>query len=116
MPRAYAQHHDEVLINFLDRKQELFSFVERNLVALTKDHFLMPVTILSKIVPSIAKGIEVAGFLKEAYAALTPARENIFCLASSHDEVIYGLSQNAENILKLEEFILEKELKAGLKI
>jgi hypothetical protein len=57
MPAVYAEVHDEILRRFVSHVSDEYSLKERNLVALTGEGYIVPVTIMSKLQTSPEHGV-----------------------------------------------------------
>lgn len=65
MPRIYAEAHDGFLRKFLDTGEQRTLWKERIIFAQNKSGYLVPCSLMTKVIPNLAEGIRIVGFLKE---------------------------------------------------
>ena len=63
MPKIYAETHNAVLSRYIAASESTVNGKERTVPALTKDGFMLPVTALTKALPSLIHGIQIVAFL-----------------------------------------------------
>lgn len=63
MPKIFAEHHNAVLQRYIASSESKINGHERVVPALNKDGFMVPVTALTKVLPSLIHGIQIAGFI-----------------------------------------------------
>ncbi len=63
MPKIYAQHHNETLSRYINSSESKVNGHERIVPALTKEGFMLPMTALTKVLPSLINGIQIVAFL-----------------------------------------------------
>ena len=65
MPKIYGEVHDEVLKRYSRSSESKVNGHDRLVPALTKDGFMLPVTALTKVLPSLIDGVQIAAFLSK---------------------------------------------------
>ncbi|EGR31396.1 PAS domain S-box family protein [Ichthyophthirius multifiliis] len=65
MPKVYSELHDAFLSRFLETSESKLLGMERIVLAMKKNKFLVPCTIMIKILPNLDEGITIVGFLKD---------------------------------------------------
>jgi hypothetical protein len=63
MPKIYGEHHDQILQRYIGSSESKVNGHERVVPALTKDGFMLPVTALTKVLPSLINGIQIVAFI-----------------------------------------------------
>ncbi len=63
MPKIYGDNHNATLTRYIRASESKVNGHERVVPALTKDGFILPTTALTKALPTLAKGIQIVGFL-----------------------------------------------------
>ena len=65
MPKIYGETHDSVLERYIGSSESKVNGHERLVPALTKDGFMLPVTALTKVLPSLINGIQIVAFISK---------------------------------------------------
>ncbi len=65
MPKVIADMHDIFLRNFLETGEQHVMWKERIVYAQSKSGYLIPCTLMTKVIPNLIEGIRIVGFLKE---------------------------------------------------
>lgn len=65
MPKIYSDYHDKFMNNFLDTSQSKVLGLERLVLALNKEGFIVPCTLMIQVLPNLKEGISIVGFLKD---------------------------------------------------
>jgi len=65
MPRVYGNIHDSFLDRFLETSVSKTIGVERVIMSLNKSGYIVPSTLMIKVLPNLDEGIQIVGFLKE---------------------------------------------------
>ena len=63
MPKIYADNHIATLSRYIAASERKVNGHERVVPALTKSGFILPVTALTKALPTLTNGIQIVGFL-----------------------------------------------------
>jgi PAS domain S-box-containing protein len=63
MPKIYGDNHNATLTRYIRASESKVNGHERVVPALTKEGFILPTTALTKALPTLAKGIQIVGFL-----------------------------------------------------
>ena len=63
MPKIYGEYHDEVLKRYLGSSESSVNGHERVVPALTKEGFMLPITALTKVLPSLISGIQIIALI-----------------------------------------------------
>ncbi|EAR98621.2 PAS domain S-box protein (macronuclear) [Tetrahymena thermophila SB210] len=69
MPKVYADLHDKFMEHYLETSEGKVIGIERTVMCLNKDSFLVPCTLMIKVLPNLSEGIQIVGFLKDIEAA-----------------------------------------------
>lgn len=65
MPKVYADQHDQFMKNYLETSDSKVIGQERILLAQNKNNYLVPCTLMIKVLPNLDEGIQIVGFLKD---------------------------------------------------
>jgi len=65
MPKVYADIHDSLMRNYFETSQSKIIGIERIVFPVNKGGYLVPCTLMIKILPNLEEGIKIVGFLKE---------------------------------------------------
>ena len=65
MPKVYGEVHDTFIFNFLETSESKVLGLERLVMALTKEGYIVPCTLMIKVLPNLNEGISLIGFLKD---------------------------------------------------
>lgn len=65
MPKIYSDYHDTFMNNFLDTSESKVLGLERLVLALNIDGFIIPSTLMIQVLPNLKEGISIVGFLKD---------------------------------------------------
>lgn len=57
MPKVYADQHDQFMKNYLETSESKVIGAERILLAQNKNNYLVPCTLMIKVLPSLDEGI-----------------------------------------------------------
>jgi hypothetical protein len=63
MPKIFAEGHDKKIENFVKSSKHKSKGMERVVPGLHKEGYIVPITILIKVVPSLSDGIRIATFM-----------------------------------------------------
>ncbi|EAR83935.1 PAS domain S-box protein (macronuclear) [Tetrahymena thermophila SB210] len=65
MPRVYGNLHDSFIHRYLETSESRVIGVERSVMCLNKQGYIVPCTLMIKVLPNLDDGIQIVGFLKE---------------------------------------------------
>ncbi|KAM3130308.1 hypothetical protein pb186bvf_017604 [Paramecium bursaria] len=65
MPKVYADQHDQFMKSYLETSDSKVIGQERMLLAQNKNSYLVPCTLMIKVLPNLDEGIQIVGFLKD---------------------------------------------------
>jgi len=65
MPRVIADRHDAFLKRYLGTSQARVMNIERLVFPINKKGYLVPCTLMIKVLPNLSEGIRIVGFLRE---------------------------------------------------
>lgn len=65
MPKIYADLHDKFIRNYMETSEPKRIGVEKTVLALNKQQYLIPCSLMIKVLPNLDEGIQIVGFLKE---------------------------------------------------
>lgn len=65
MPKVYADIHDKLMENYLQTSEGTVIGIERTVLCLNKNQYLVPCTLMIKVLPNLEEGIQIVGFLKD---------------------------------------------------
>jgi PAS domain S-box-containing protein len=91
MPKIFADNHDHLLLNYFDNPSKPLN-IERQVYPLNKKGYVIPSNLMAKIVPNLANGIQIVGFLKPI-DNFKPNEDN-FVLYSMESGILYGVSKS----------------------
>jgi hypothetical protein len=63
MPKIYGENHNAVLTRYIKSSESKVNGTERLVPALTKEGHMLPITALSKVLPSLIDGIQIVAFI-----------------------------------------------------
>jgi hypothetical protein len=63
MPKIYGENHNAVLTRYIKSSESKVNGIERLVPALTKEGHMLPITALSKVLPSLIDGIQIVAFI-----------------------------------------------------
>ncbi|CAD8137448.1 unnamed protein product [Paramecium pentaurelia] len=66
MPRILASVHDDFIRNFIQTSQSKVLGIERQVFALNKNGFLVPCSLMIRVLPNLKNGLQIVGFLKKS--------------------------------------------------
>lgn len=86
MPKIYADYHTNFMLSYFDKDKGKAMNNERMVYSMSKDGYIIPCTLLIKVLPSLFDGIQIVGFLKEKES------ENILDEDKKHEDnyILYG--------------------------
>lgn len=64
-PKVYADIHDTLMRNYFETSESRIIGVERVVFPINKRGYLVPCTLMIKILPNLEEGVKIVGFLKE---------------------------------------------------
>ena len=76
MPKIYADKHDSFMRNYLETSESKVIGMERLILTQNKQGFMIPATLMIKVLPNLNEGIQMVGFLKEMENTLTVEGED----------------------------------------
>jgi len=65
MPRFFSEIHDGFMRNYFESSDAKVIAIERVVFPLDKNGYIMPCTLMAKILPNLSDGLKLVGFLKE---------------------------------------------------
>ncbi|KAL4466115.1 hypothetical protein ABPG74_004352 [Tetrahymena malaccensis] len=65
MPKVYGDIHDGLFHRYLETSQPKVIGIERTVMCLNKNGYIIPTSIMVKVLPNLDQGIQIVGFLKE---------------------------------------------------
>ena len=65
MPKALADEHDSIMKNYFETAKNKAIGIERVVFPVTKQGYLIPCTLMIKVLPSLKEGLKIVGFLTE---------------------------------------------------
>ena len=65
MPKAYADLHDGFIRSYLETSESKIIGLERLVLPQNKQGYLVPCTLMIKVLPNLDEGIQIVGFLKD---------------------------------------------------
>lgn len=69
MPKIYAEYHDKFINNYFETSQDKVIGMDRIVYAQNKQGYLIPCTLLIKILPNLDEGILFVSFMKDLKVA-----------------------------------------------
>ena len=64
MPKCYGNMHDKLMGRYLETNSSKYVGLEREVMCLHKLGYVIPCSIMFKILPVLTKGIRMVGFIK----------------------------------------------------
>ena len=65
MPKAYADLHDGFIRSYLETSESKIIGLEKFVFPQNKQGYLVPCTLMIKVLPNLDEGIQIVGFLKD---------------------------------------------------
>lgn len=65
MPKVYADLHDGFMRSYLETSESKIIGLERLVLPQNKQGYLVPSTLMIKVLPNLDEGIQIVGFLKD---------------------------------------------------
>lgn len=65
MPKVIAELHDLFMKNYLETSEAKVIGTERLVLCQNKAGYLVPCTLMIKVLPNLDEGIQIVGFLKD---------------------------------------------------
>lgn len=65
MPKVYADLHDGFMRSYLETSESKIIGLERLVLPQNKQGYLVPCTLMIKVLPNLDEGIQIVGFLKD---------------------------------------------------
>ncbi|CAD8089671.1 unnamed protein product [Paramecium primaurelia] len=101
MPKVYADQHDQFMKNYLETSDSKVIGQERILLAQNKNNYLVPCTLMIKVLPNLDEGIQIVGFLKDIEPGSSYLRseqeidqEWHFIIINVNSQAILGITQS----------------------
>ena len=93
MPKVFGDAHGALFQRYFEKDKGTAMNVERTVYAMNKDGYVIPCTLLIKVVPSLTDGIQTIGFLKEKETELDEDhhKEDCYVLYGQQNGIIYGV-------------------------
>ncbi|KAL4478284.1 hypothetical protein ABPG72_016596 [Tetrahymena utriculariae] len=93
MPKVYADLHDKFMEHYLETSEGQVIGTERTIMCLNKDSFLVPCTLMIKVLPNLSEGIQIVGFLKDIEAANSILKTS----SNEQDEKVHYMIYRTDN-------------------
>ncbi|KAL4450352.1 hypothetical protein ABPG74_009058 [Tetrahymena malaccensis] len=93
MPKVYADLHDKFMEHYLETSEGKVIGIERTVMCLNKDSFLVPCTLMIKVLPNLSEGIQIVGFLKDIEAANSILKTS----SNDQDEKVHYMIYRTDN-------------------
>jgi len=97
MPKIFANVHHRFMQSYFDKSKGNAMGVERDVFAMSKEGYIIPCTLLIKIMPSLANGIQILSFLNEKESTdqkKDSSCPNNYILYGEKTGVVYGISKS----------------------
>ena len=101
MPKVYADLHDGFMRNYLETSESRVIGMERVVFPQNKNGYLVPCTLMIKVLPNLNEGIQIVGFLKDIDSAASfmkteyDANERIhYMIYNGESGVIQGVTHS----------------------
>lgn len=94
MPKIFADSHPKLLMKYFNDSAERPLNIERTVYAMNKKGYIIPCTLLAKILPSLEKGIQIVGFLKRIENTGESHGSTHYILYSAEDGILYGVTKS----------------------
>jgi PAS domain S-box-containing protein len=65
MPKALGDEHDSIMKNYFETAKDKAIGVERFVFPVKKDGYIVPCSLMIKVLPSLSEGLKIVGFLTE---------------------------------------------------
>ena len=65
MPKAYGDMHDKFIQKYLNTSYSTIIGQERMIMCQNKQGYIIPCSLMIKVLPSLQEGIQMVGFIKE---------------------------------------------------
>lgn len=104
MPKVYADFHDKFINNYFETSQDKVIGIDRIVYPQNKQGYIVPCTLLIKVLPSLEEGIQFVSFLKDLQVANKNLKSQKMAINKSKD--IETDDDNDEKVLKLIIFIV----------
>lgn len=89
MPKVIADSHDSFMMNYFETSESKIIGAERLVFPMTKAGYLVPCTLMVKILPNLEEGIKIVGFLKDIETG-TSYMKNDFDTEEKVHYIMYG--------------------------
>lgn len=91
MPKILAGVHDDFIRNFIQTSQSKVLGIERQVFAMDKSGFLVPCSLMIRVLPNLTRGLLIVGFLKK-----TENTDHYFYIM--FDEITHSLLGFSESV------------------
>ena len=88
-PKVYAELHDDIMKKYFDTSEGKVFGEERIVFPVTKAGYIVPCSLMVKILPNLEDGIKIVGFLKDIEAGTTFMRNDVETDEKVH-YIMYG--------------------------
>jgi PAS domain S-box-containing protein len=77
-PKIFADFHDGLMKNYFETSVAKIVGLERLIFPVNKNSYMVPCSLMIKVLPNLEDGIKVVGFLKDLETGLTYGRTSDF--------------------------------------
>jgi PAS domain S-box-containing protein len=90
MPKIFADNHDDLLLKYFDNPDRQLN-IERTVHSMNKKGYIIPCSLLAKILPNLDYGIQIVGFLRQL-PGFDPEKDK-YVVYSCESGMIYGVTR-----------------------
>lgn len=100
-PKIYADLHDGIMRAYFEYAEGTVFGMERVVFPITKNGYIVPCSLMVKVLPNLDEGLKVVGFLKDIepticfdQSSIDPNEERVhYIIYGEDDRKIYGITQ-----------------------
>lgn len=97
MPKIFANFHHKFMQNYFEKNKGNAMGMERDVFAMSKHGYIIPCTLLIKVMPSLGNGIQILSFLIEKEPIdqnKENANKNHYIIYGENTGIVYGVSKS----------------------
>ncbi|CAD8089763.1 unnamed protein product [Paramecium primaurelia] len=106
MPKIYASHHDQYMIDYIESSKPKVMDKERILCCINSQQYLVPCSLMIKILPNLDEGIKMVGFLQDYNNQQESNEEWHYIIVDGYTQTILGITQSCTQIFGIPQSIM----------
>ncbi|CAD8197718.1 unnamed protein product [Paramecium pentaurelia] len=106
MPKIYASHHDQYMIDYIESSKPKVMDRERILCCINSQQYLVPCSLMIKILPNLDEGIKMVGFLQDYNNQQESNEEWHYIIVDGYTQTILGITQSCTQIFGIPQSIM----------